>query len=437
MPPPGTPIPMMLNQITPQLNSMYSQESLPAHAQAQAQVQRGAFAQPYQQPSGVHSPDEQMPAQQQQQQQFYPDVASMSGYGGAHPSVTPSEYDFATASQQPQQQPQQQQYPQQPFTPQPATTAWEQQNVYEVPPQQPQQTQPQPTDPTLRSLELTQARQRISALEAAREQQDTQLALQISAQEAEGQLAEREEREVHETLLRSLDSYERDLRRGLDGGGEAGDDWYGEFEDVHEEDFPVTDAFEGMSATTAATEVGTATTTSRTANRDHAHNNRSTASTPIPISTNPAHHHPTNPVPPIHPGIPSQVASLSNTSIVPPPVISSSSPTPKPTPSSSRHPQQQHQQNNPVEQSWTSPTPRPYTPTPGAAPSSAAWNREDEEARRWRAFRAQQQARPEAGSVRTDEISSLGVGSLLGGSESTVEKRKWKGKGKGKERARD
>lgn len=288
---------MMPTQSTPQLNSMYSQESLLAHAQAP----QGAFAQPYQQPSGVHFPDEQMPAQQQQQQ-AYPDVASMSGYGGALPFLTPSEYDYVTAQRQ-QQQYQEQQYQQQPFTPQPAATAWEQQNVYEVSPQAPQQTQPQPqaTDPTLRSLELTQARQRISALEAAREQQDTQLALQISAREAGGEAAEREEREVHETLLRSLDSYERDLRRGLDGDG---DDWYADVDDYLDHGGDVadtdTDAFEEMSATTAATEVGTATTTtSRPANLNHAHNNRSTASTPIPITTNPALHPGPSPLPPI------------------------------------------------------------------------------------------------------------------------------------------
>lgn len=325
--PPATPMssmPMsMSGQSTPQLNAMYSQ------------AQGGMPAQGQQQPH-VHFQDEQMPQQ---------------AYGQDLPA-----------------QPQQQQLP---FTPQASlpqhqqATPWETQNIHEVNPIPPTPTPQQ--NPSSHAAALAQARQRIHALEAAREQQDTERALQLSAQEIfdDAELREREERQVHEVMLRSLDSYEEDLRRGLMGGRYGGDDDGSGSEDSYAAGSGT--AFPHMSATAASA---------------FPHANHSVNPPPTIQHPGPSHQptHQTQHHPPPHHTAPaySQTASLANSTIDLDRTSRLSSSTPAPS----------------LPQAWTNtPAPRPYTPTPGVAPANAAMNLGLEEERRRRGFRARQAGR--------------------------------------------
>lgn len=226
---------------TPDLNAMYSQH--PQMGQQSAQ-QDFAPQPPVQYPQQEVPLDQALPAQQQQYQDL---LAGQGALGGQPPQQ--ASYDAFTAANPYTQT--QQQYPQQPFiNPQPIpqyqvpppqtpypphptsqtaslynndptapASAWEQQNITEVNPTQPQHQNPQPA--TARALALQHARTRIRTLETDLERRETAAALALSATQSSPQQQEQDAQDLHEALLASLDSYEQDLRRQMELQGQG------------------------------------------------------------------------------------------------------------------------------------------------------------------------------------------------------------------------
>jgi hypothetical protein len=245
----NTQMPMqmpMQNASTPQLDTMYSQ-GVPQRYEQPVQQENLGYAQQgfVQQPQGFTQQPrvfqdantanveqiqqipqnfaQQFPAQENQQQAHF----DPSMNAGAQPGQFLQE-------QQPLQQ--QQAAPQAGYQfvqeggqpawlgPQPVNTgnidlsAWEQAHVTEVnhqpmePP--PPTTQQQQRTQAMRELELQNARQRIEALEAEREQQEVAQALAASARDApdSAEIEEQLQQQIHQAQLLSLDAWEQEVR---------------------------------------------------------------------------------------------------------------------------------------------------------------------------------------------------------------------------------
>jgi hypothetical protein len=247
----------MQNASTPQLDTMYSQ-GVPQQYEQPVQQENVGYGQQgfVQQPQGfVQQPQifndgdnvnveqqqvpqnfaQQFPAQEYQQQaQFDPSMNS---------SAQPGQFLQEHQPFQQQQAPPQAGYQfvqegAQPAWPgsQPVNTgnvephadasAWEQAHVTEVNdnagfnrqqfaggPQPPTSQQQQQTQ-AMRELELQNARQRIEALEAEREQQEVAQALAASARDApdSAEIEEQLQQQIHQAQLLSLDAWEQEVR---------------------------------------------------------------------------------------------------------------------------------------------------------------------------------------------------------------------------------
>jgi hypothetical protein len=256
----NTQMPMQMptqNASTPQLDTMYSQ-GVPQQYEQPVQQENVGYGQQgfVQQPQGfVQQPQifndgnnvnveqqqapqnfaQQFPAQEYQQQaQFDPSM---------NPSAQPGQFLQEHQPIQQQQAPSQAGYQfvqegAQPAWPgsQPVNTgnvephadapAWEQAHVTEVNdnagfnrqqfaggPQPPTSQQQQQTQ-AMRELELQNARQRIEALEAEREQQEVAQALAASARDApdSAEIEEQLQQQIHQAQLLSLDAWEQEVR---------------------------------------------------------------------------------------------------------------------------------------------------------------------------------------------------------------------------------
>jgi hypothetical protein len=249
----NTQMPMqmpMQNALTPQLDTMYSQ-GVPQQYEQPVQQENVGYGQQgfVQQPqifndgNNVNVEQQQVPqnfAQQfpaqeyQQQAQFDPSMNS---------SAQPGQFLQEHQPFQQQQAPPQAGYQfvqegAQPAWPgsQPVNTgnvephadasAWEQAHVTEVNdnagfnrqqfaggPQPPTSQQQQQTQ-AMRELELQNARQRIEALEAEREQQEVAQALAASARDApdSAEIEEQLQQQIHQAQLLSLDAWEQEVR---------------------------------------------------------------------------------------------------------------------------------------------------------------------------------------------------------------------------------
>lgn len=210
----GAPMPAHIpTQPTPTLDAMYSQGQQPYQQPGgQQQNQQDFTQQPHSFPANQQMPqDPQMLSQQQQGPLAMPFDQGM--YTGRDPQNP--QYPQETVSPN-QQQNQGAQYPA--FDT--AATAWEQEHVTEVNNDPPftgfsQQGEPHISqNQAARDAELHSARQRIQALDAARERQETLQAIAISAREAT------DSEELEEQLL-SLDAWKQDIRRQIEGQGQA------------------------------------------------------------------------------------------------------------------------------------------------------------------------------------------------------------------------
>jgi hypothetical protein len=262
----------MQNASTPQLNAMYSQGGLQQYEQPVQQenlgyAQQGFIQQPQeftQQPQAFQDNNSANVEQMQQApQNFAQQVPAQEYHQPAQfdPSMNPGNQQ---GQFQQGQQPflQQQAAPQagyqfvqeggQPAWPgqQPVNTgnagphadaaAWEQAHVTEVndnagfnqqlfaggPP--PPTSQQQHQNQAIREAELHNARQRIEALEAEREQQEVAQALAASARDAPdlADIEEQLQQQIHQAQLLSLDAWEQEVRRKLQqqqgGNNQAG-----------------------------------------------------------------------------------------------------------------------------------------------------------------------------------------------------------------------
>jgi hypothetical protein len=228
-PPEGSPVPMRIpDQSTPQLDAMYSQGAQ-GHEQLYGQqtpIQNpqqffGQQQMPQTPQEFAQPPQQQMPqtpqpfGQQPQQQAQYGMPMDQAGQYYQPQPPQPDPQGFAYVGQQGTP------LPQAAFNP--ATQSWEQANVTEANPfaNINQTTKPSPRQTqALRDAEKFNARQRIEALELEHERQEVQTALAISAMIAPGaaELEEQFQDQLHQAEMESLETWERDVRRHVEGG---------------------------------------------------------------------------------------------------------------------------------------------------------------------------------------------------------------------------
>ena len=253
--PPQMQMPMQQNASTPQLNAMYSQEGpqqyqQPAQQDNSGYGQQGFVQQPQdfvQQPQGFQDNNthgeqmqqapqnftQQTPVQEYHQQAQFDPSMNLSAQPGQFPqgqqplqqqqSAPPAVNQFVQEGQQPAW-PGSQPVNTGNVAPQEDASAWEQAHVTEVndntdfsyqpsghaPPTSQQQQQNQ----AMRELELHNARQRIEALEAEREQHEIAQALAASARDApdSAEIEEQFQQMIHQAQLLSLDAWEQEVR---------------------------------------------------------------------------------------------------------------------------------------------------------------------------------------------------------------------------------
>jgi hypothetical protein len=256
----NTQMPMqmpMQNASTPQLDTMYSQGVPQQYEQPVLQENVGYGQQGFvQQPQGfvqqpqIFNDGNNVNVEQQQVPQNFAQQFSAQEYQqkaqfdpSMNPSAQPGQFLQEHQPVQQQQAPSQAGYQfvqegAQPAWPgsQPVNTgnvephadapAWEQAHVTEVNdnvgfnrqqfaggPQPPTSQQQQQTQ-AMRELELQNARQRIEALEAEREQQEVAQALAASARDApdSAEIEEQLQQQIHQAQLLSLDAWEQEVR---------------------------------------------------------------------------------------------------------------------------------------------------------------------------------------------------------------------------------
>jgi hypothetical protein len=268
---------LMQNALTPQQNAMCSQgaqhqSEQPVPQENLAHGQQGFIQQPegfVQQPQGFQDNSNANIEQMQQTPQNFAQVPAQEYHQQAQfdPSMNPgAQQGQFQQGQQPFQQ--QQAAPQAGYQfvqeggqtawpgPQPVNvgniapnadaSAWEQAHVTVVndnagfdkqqfaggPP--PPTSQQQQQNQAQRELELHNARQRIEALEAEREQQEVAQALAASARDApdSADIEEQLQQQIHQAQLLSLDAWEQEVRRklqqqqgGMYDGGIGGGSW--------------------------------------------------------------------------------------------------------------------------------------------------------------------------------------------------------------------
>ena len=253
--PPQMQMPMQQNASTPQLNAMYSQEGpqqyqQPAQQDNSGYGQQGFVQQPQdfvQQPQGFQDNNthgeqmqqapqnftQQTPVQEYHQQAQFDPSMNLSAQPGQFPQGQQPLQQQQSAPPAVNQFVQEGQHPAWPgsqpvntgnVAPQEDASAWEQAHVTEVndntdfsyqpsghaPPTSQQQQQNQ----AMRELELHNARQRIEALEAEREQHEIAQALAASARDApdSAEIEEQFQQMIHQAQLLSLDAWEQEVR---------------------------------------------------------------------------------------------------------------------------------------------------------------------------------------------------------------------------------
>jgi hypothetical protein len=234
----------MQNASTPQLNAMDSQEGPQQYQQPAQQDGPQGFVQ---QPQGIQDNNnngeqmqqapqnfaQQIPVQEYRQPAQFDPSMNLSAHPGQfsqgqqplqqQQSAPPAVNQFVQEGQQPAW-PESQPVNTGNVAPQENASAWEQAHVTEVndygdfsyqpsghaPPTSQQQQQNQ----AMRELELQNARQRIEALEAEREQHEIAQALAASARDApdSAEIEEQLQQMIHQAQLPSLDAWEQEVR---------------------------------------------------------------------------------------------------------------------------------------------------------------------------------------------------------------------------------
>jgi hypothetical protein len=242
MPAENAPMPMpMQNASTPQLDAMYpqggpQQYEQPAQQENFGYGQQGFIQQPQVFQDGNNANNEQMqqapqnfaqhfPAQEYHQQaQFVPSTNAGAQPGQFPQGQPPLQQGAPPAGYQFEQEGGQAVWPSQPPAqtdynePHADASAWEQAHVTEVNHQPsrplPPTSQQQQQNQAIREAELHNARQRIEALEAEREQQEVAQALAASARDAPdfADIEEQLQQEIHRAQLLSLDAWEQEVR---------------------------------------------------------------------------------------------------------------------------------------------------------------------------------------------------------------------------------